>query len=104
MAPEGLETLLLRRNAKLAFAGGAWVFPGGAIDQSELEGASSEEQAARTATVREVHEECGLTVTEDASYTFATGPHPLESGDVLRRGFLLLGADPAFRRDINRRV
>lgn len=26
--PEGLETLLLRRNAKLAFAGGAWVFPG----------------------------------------------------------------------------
>lgn len=58
-SPEGLETLLLRRNAKLAFAGGAWVFPGGAIDQSELEGASSEEQAARTATVREVHEECG---------------------------------------------
>jgi 8-oxo-dGTP pyrophosphatase MutT (NUDIX family) len=27
---QGLETLLLRRNAKLAFAAGAWVFPGGA--------------------------------------------------------------------------
>jgi len=32
----GMETLLLRRNAKLAFAGGAWVFPGGAIDADEL--------------------------------------------------------------------
>ena len=26
-APGGLETLMLRRNSKLAFAGGAWVFP-----------------------------------------------------------------------------
>ena len=25
----GLELLLLRRSAKLAFFGGAWVFPGG---------------------------------------------------------------------------
>ncbi len=33
---QGLETLLLRRNAKLAFAGGAWVFPGGAIDEPEI--------------------------------------------------------------------
>ena len=75
--PEGLETLLLRRNAKLAFAGGAWVFPGGAIDQSELEVASSEEQAARTATVREVHEECGLTVTEDSLIHFCNWTTPI---------------------------
>ena len=33
---QGLEVLLLRRNAKLAFAAGAWVFPGGAIDQPEI--------------------------------------------------------------------
>ena len=59
---QGLETLLLRRNAKLAFAGGAWVFPGGAIDEPEMEAADSEEKAARLATVREVEEECGLTV------------------------------------------
>ncbi len=59
---QGLETLLLRRNAKLAFAGGAWVFPGGAIDEPEIEAADSEEKAARLATVREVEEECGLTV------------------------------------------
>ena len=57
---QGLETLLLRRNAKLAFAGGAWVFPGGAIDEPEMEAADSEEKAARLATVREVEEECNV--------------------------------------------
>ena len=76
-SPGGLETLLLRRNAKLAFAGGAWVFPGGAIDQSELEVGSSEEQAARTATVREVHEECGLRVTEDSLIHFCNWTTPI---------------------------
>ena len=25
---EGIEALMLRRNSKLAFAGGMWVFPG----------------------------------------------------------------------------
>ena len=58
----GMETLLLRRNAKLAFAGGAWVFPGGAIDADELEAAASEKEAAVAATVREIDEECGLNV------------------------------------------
>jgi len=33
---KGIETLLLRRNAKLAFAGGVWVFPGGAINIDTL--------------------------------------------------------------------
>jgi 8-oxo-dGTP pyrophosphatase MutT (NUDIX family) len=32
----GPETLLLRRNARLAFAGGHWVFPGGRIDPADL--------------------------------------------------------------------
>ena len=58
----GMETLLLRRNAKLAFAGGVWVFPGGALDADELAAAASEKEAAVAATVREIEEECGLTV------------------------------------------
>ncbi|MFM8861560.1 MAG: NUDIX hydrolase, partial [Acidimicrobiia bacterium] len=28
----GVEVLLARRNSKIYFAGGAWVFPGGRID------------------------------------------------------------------------
>jgi 8-oxo-dGTP pyrophosphatase MutT (NUDIX family) len=34
--PEGPETLLLRRNSKLVFAGGHWVFPGGRLDAADL--------------------------------------------------------------------
>ena len=37
-APGGVETLMLRRNSKLAFAGGAWVFPGGRIDPEDYPG------------------------------------------------------------------
>ncbi|HBX73628.1 MAG TPA: hypothetical protein DEG86_11640, partial [Halieaceae bacterium] len=33
--PEGLETLLLKRNKALLFAGGYWVFPGGALEASD---------------------------------------------------------------------
>ena len=59
----GIETLLLRRNAKLAFAGGAWVFPGGAIDADELEAAASEEEAA---AARETFEEAGIEVSQES--------------------------------------
>ncbi|MFB0950916.1 MAG: hypothetical protein QMB10_06645 [Halioglobus sp.] len=33
----GLETLLLKRNKALVFAGGAWVFPGGSVDPEDFE-------------------------------------------------------------------
>jgi 8-oxo-dGTP pyrophosphatase MutT (NUDIX family) len=73
---QGLETLLLRRNAKLAFAAGAWVFPGGAIDQPEIEAAETEMQAARVAAVREVQEECGLNVAEEELVHFSNWTTP----------------------------
>jgi 8-oxo-dGTP pyrophosphatase MutT (NUDIX family) len=57
----GLETLLLRRNKALMFAGGLWVFPGGAIDPEDLAAAGGElEQASRLAAAREAREESGL--------------------------------------------
>ena len=34
----GLETLLLKRNKALLFAGGLWVFPGGALDPEDFDG------------------------------------------------------------------
>src|ERR671917_2192504 len=33
---DGLEVLLLRRNPASRFMGGAWVFPGGAVDVSDV--------------------------------------------------------------------
>jgi 8-oxo-dGTP pyrophosphatase MutT (NUDIX family) len=55
----GLELLLLRRSSKLVFFGGAWVFPGGRIDDSDGPGEALE-QRARRAAVRELQEEAGL--------------------------------------------
>lgn len=58
---DGLETLLLKRNKALVFAGGAWVFPGGALDPQDFEAAGgSIDEASRIAAAREAHEESGL--------------------------------------------
>src|SRR5919201_316527 len=53
---DALEVLLVKRNPKQRFMGGAWVFPGGAVDADEGEG----DTAHRLAGVREVQEEAGL--------------------------------------------
>lgn len=57
----GLETLMLRKNSRIAFAG-MWVFPGGRIDPED--GAEDEEPElrARQAAVREAAEECALRI------------------------------------------
>ncbi|HEX2737559.1 MAG TPA: NUDIX domain-containing protein [Acidimicrobiia bacterium] len=69
--PDGLETLVLLRNSKLAFAGGMWVFPGGRVDPADAEGAADALTAARTAAVREAAEEAGLVVDPDAMVVLA---------------------------------
>jgi 8-oxo-dGTP pyrophosphatase MutT (NUDIX family) len=51
-----LEVLLVKRNPDARFMGGAWVFPGGAVDRSEGEG----DAALRAAAVRELAEEAGI--------------------------------------------
>lgn len=58
---KGLETLLLQRNKALQFAGGLWVFPGGAIDSDDMAAAKDDlNDAARLAAAREAMEEAGL--------------------------------------------
>ncbi len=70
-APSGVETLMLRRNSKLAFAGGAWVFPGGRIDPEDYPHDGQPAVAARTAAVREAKEEAGLEVDPESLVWFA---------------------------------
>ena len=48
-----LEVLLVQRNPEQRFMGGAWVFPGGAVDPDEDH---------RVAGVREVEEEAGVVI------------------------------------------
>jgi 8-oxo-dGTP pyrophosphatase MutT (NUDIX family) len=63
----GLEVLLAKRSSKLAFHGGAWVFPGGRIDPDDYGGAPDDLlAAARRAAAREAKEEAGVDVDSDA--------------------------------------
>lgn len=61
----GIEILLLRRNSKLVFHGGHWVFPGGRIDREDFHAADSEHEfaAAQYAAVRETREESGIEIS-----------------------------------------
>jgi len=53
---EALEVLLVKRNPASKFMGGAWVFPGGAVDRNDGEG----QPALRAAALRELGEEAGI--------------------------------------------
>ena len=53
---DGLEVLLVQRNPESRFMGGAWVFPGGAVNRTEGDGPA----ALRTAAIRELDEEAGI--------------------------------------------
>jgi 8-oxo-dGTP pyrophosphatase MutT (NUDIX family) len=65
--PGGLEVLMLRRSAKVSFAAGAWVFPGGRVDAEDgRPGDEGEIPPARRAAAREVREETGLVISADS--------------------------------------
>jgi 8-oxo-dGTP pyrophosphatase MutT (NUDIX family) len=51
-----LEVLLVKRTPHASFMGGVWVFPGGAVEQSEGE----DDAAHRAAAMRELSEEAGI--------------------------------------------
>ena len=61
--PDKLEVLLVKRNPASKFMGGAWVFPGGAVDRSEGEG----QPALRAAALRELGEEAGIELDDPSN-------------------------------------
>ena len=58
-----LEVLLVRRNPGARFMGGAWVFPGGAVNRREGHG----DEAHRAAAIRELEEEASITIDDPAA-------------------------------------
>ena len=74
--PQGPETLMLRKNSKIAF-GGMWVFPGGRVDDDDP--GVTDEARARSAAVREAEEEASLSLapTELVWFSHWTPP-PVE--------------------------
>lgn len=80
----GIETLMLRRNSKIAF-GGMWVFPGGRVDDEERL-KDDPIGSAKVAAVREVHEETGLTISTKDLVTWSFWMPPPASNMVPTRG------------------
>ena len=86
--PSGPEILVVERSAKMAFAAGAIVFPGGRIDASDREYAETlgrPDEAAKVTAIRETIEESAV----------VAGVRPMaepSSGRVLQAA-LLAGAD-----------
>ena len=70
---DGCEVLLVRRNAQLAFHGGAWVFPGGRIDAEDYAAGATTDPAiaAAYAAVREAREEAAVNVRAEELVLFS---------------------------------
>src|SRR5947209_2931306 len=82
---EHLELLLVQRNPEARFMGGAWVFPGGAVDRDEGDG----QGALRAAAVREVAEEAGIALArsgEELNSGVVTPPRAAATVILLRGG------------------
>jgi 8-oxo-dGTP pyrophosphatase MutT (NUDIX family) len=110
-AAPGPEVLLLRRNRSAGFVPGAWVFPGGRVDDDDDDpallahatGAGAPPGAAhRFAAVREVLEETGLLLGADSPPADVPAwRHALMAGETTLRA-LLAGA--GIRLDLARLV
>lgn len=96
------EILLVQRSGRLDFHGGAWVFPGGRVDDDEAaEAAGDIFVAARAAAVREVMEETGLHVAPNALVALSRWTTPVQAPKRFLTWFFLapVGGDAQVRVD-----
>lgn len=80
-APGGVETLMLRRNSKLDFAGGMWVFPGGRVDPDDADPNAPDDPvaAARRCAARESAEEAAAELDPTEFVTLSSWCPPPEA-------------------------
>ena len=90
-AENAFEVLLMRRPARGSFAG-AWVFPGGKVEQSDRVAGADEHDDARRAAVRETFEEVGLIIGEPV---VLSRWHPPVEAPVRIRTWFFLAIAPA---------
>ena len=89
-ADDGFTVLMMQRVMRGSFAG-AWVFPGGRIDDTDAPG-QPHERRARVGAVREVFEEVGLTVSADSLVPLSRWVPPAEIGRRYDTDFFLAEA------------
>ena len=90
----GPEVLLVKRNPEQRFMGGAWVFPGGATHPEDAD----EVQAA----IRELEEEAGIALPEDAELIrFSRWITPAEVSVRFDTHFFLAGAPDGLQPQVD---
>ncbi len=85
----GIEILMMRRNSKLSFAEGMWVFPGGKVDEADWVGSDNDHATAVTAAVRECEEESGLVLDPENLTYYSHWLPPVEAPKRFSTWFFL---------------
>ena len=90
-----LEVLLVQRNANIKFHSGAWVFPGGKVDPTDIEqNANGDENSlARIAAIRETQEEVGITLEATALTPFSHWLTPVQQPKRFSTWFFVAAVD-----------
>lgn len=88
-AAAGVEVLVMRRPDRGSFAG-AWVFPGGKVEDVDRRPGAPESEDARRAGIRETFEEVGLDV--DELVPLSQWQPPREAPTRIRTWFFLAAA------------
>ncbi len=93
---DGVEVLMLRRDSRLAFAGGMWVFPGGRIDSGDYPDDATDGDELATAEVRaaarEAAEESGLVVDPSTLVRLSHWTPPPEATKRFSTAFFIAAA------------
>ncbi|WP_144720296.1 NUDIX hydrolase [Agrococcus jejuensis] len=88
----GVEALLLRRPDRGSFAG-AWVFPGGRVDETDA--GADEDARAVSAAIRETREETGLVLAANDLAALSHWTPPEETSRRFRTWFFIARAPQA---------
>jgi 8-oxo-dGTP pyrophosphatase MutT (NUDIX family) len=87
---DSLEVLLVRRNPEQRFMGGAWVFPGGAVDAADGAG----DAGLRVTAVRECEEEAAVAPDPGALVPYSRWITPAQVKIRFDTWFFLAPAPP----------
>lgn len=100
---DGLESLMLRRNSKLAFAGGMWVFPGGRLDPGDHDPSddpTDDLAPFRRAAVREALEEADVVLDPATLVPFSHWEPPPITPKRFSTWFFIAPAPPGVAGEV----
>jgi len=89
--PDG-DLLMLRRDSRLSFAGGLWVFPGGRVDPGDYDDTGALDVAERNAAAREAAEEAGLVLDPADLVRFSHWTPPPQANKRFSTAFFVAAA------------